>query len=154
MDDLLSEFLTETGESLDVVDVELVKLEQDPNNVEALNNLAWFSREADPQAALEYARRAASLAPDSAMVLDTLAMVLAENQKIDEAVKTIESALDIAPEESGIRLHSAIILQQAGNSQRARETLLQLAASEGESLEKAQAQALLEAWEREAADQG
>ena len=32
MDDLLSEFLTETNESLDVVDVELVKFEQEPNN--------------------------------------------------------------------------------------------------------------------------
>ncbi len=39
MDDLLNEFLTETGESIDVVDVELVKLEQDPNNKEVLNNI-------------------------------------------------------------------------------------------------------------------
>lgn len=39
MDDLLSEFLTETGESIDVVDVELVKLEQDPNNKEVLDNI-------------------------------------------------------------------------------------------------------------------
>ena len=30
MDDLLSEFLTETAESLDVVDVELVRFEGDP----------------------------------------------------------------------------------------------------------------------------
>ena len=129
-------------------------LELDPNNIEALNNLAWFSKESDPEGALAYARKAASLAPDSAMVLDTLAMVLVENQQIDEAVKTIESALAIAPGESGIQLHSAIILQRAGNSQRALQTLQQLAASEDESLEKQQAQALLEAWEREAADQG
>ena len=39
MDDLLSEFLTETSESLDVVDVELVKFEQDPNNAEILDNI-------------------------------------------------------------------------------------------------------------------
>lgn len=39
MDDLLSEFLTETGESIDVVDVELVMLEQDPNNKEVLDNI-------------------------------------------------------------------------------------------------------------------
>ena len=32
MDDLLREFLTETNESLDVVDVELVRFEQEPNN--------------------------------------------------------------------------------------------------------------------------
>lgn len=39
MDDLLREFLTETAESLDVVDVELVKLEQDPNNAAILGNI-------------------------------------------------------------------------------------------------------------------
>ncbi|NWG47225.1 MAG: chemotaxis protein CheW [Alphaproteobacteria bacterium] len=32
MDDLLTEFLTETAESLDVIDLELVTLESDPNN--------------------------------------------------------------------------------------------------------------------------
>jgi two-component system chemotaxis sensor kinase CheA len=39
MDDLLREFLTETNESLDVVDVELVKFEQDPNNARILDNI-------------------------------------------------------------------------------------------------------------------
>ncbi|MBL1234993.1 MAG: hybrid sensor histidine kinase/response regulator [Rhodobiaceae bacterium] len=39
MDDLLREFLTETNESLDVVDVELVKFEQDPNNEGILGNI-------------------------------------------------------------------------------------------------------------------
>ena len=39
MDDLLNEFLTETAESIDVVDVELVKLEQDPNNKPVLDNI-------------------------------------------------------------------------------------------------------------------
>ena len=39
MDDLLREFLTETSESLDVADVELVKFEQDPNNAQILNNI-------------------------------------------------------------------------------------------------------------------
>jgi two-component system chemotaxis sensor kinase CheA len=39
MDDLLREFLTETYESLDVVDVELVRFEQDPNNAKILGNI-------------------------------------------------------------------------------------------------------------------
>jgi two-component system, chemotaxis family, sensor kinase CheA len=39
MDDLVVEFLTETNESLDLVDVELVKFEQDPNNVRILDNV-------------------------------------------------------------------------------------------------------------------
>src|SRR5690242_21005983 len=39
MDDLLREFLTETGESLDTVDVELVHFEQEPNNAKILDNI-------------------------------------------------------------------------------------------------------------------
>jgi two-component system chemotaxis sensor kinase CheA len=39
MDDLLREFLTETNESLDVVDVELVRFEQDPINAKILDNI-------------------------------------------------------------------------------------------------------------------
>ncbi len=39
MDDLLSEFLTEAGESLDVVDVELVRFESDPGDKATLNNI-------------------------------------------------------------------------------------------------------------------
>ncbi|MEE8505773.1 MAG: chemotaxis protein CheA, partial [Kiloniellales bacterium] len=39
MDDLLSEFLTETNEGLAVLDVELVKLEQNPNDQDLLSNI-------------------------------------------------------------------------------------------------------------------
>ena len=39
MDDLLREFLTETSESLDTVDNQLVKFEQEPNNAKILDNV-------------------------------------------------------------------------------------------------------------------
>ena len=39
MDDLIAEFLTETAESLEVVDVELVKFEQNPNERGTLDNI-------------------------------------------------------------------------------------------------------------------
>src|SRR5690606_15619772 len=39
MEDLLQEFLTETNESLDVVDNELVRFEQEPNNAEILGRI-------------------------------------------------------------------------------------------------------------------
>lgn len=39
MDDLLQEFLTETSESLDVIDLELVRFEQEPNNATILDNI-------------------------------------------------------------------------------------------------------------------
>ena len=39
MDDLLQEFLTETNESLDMVNVELVRFEQEPNNAKILDHI-------------------------------------------------------------------------------------------------------------------
>ncbi len=39
MDDLLKDFLTETGESLNLVDAELVRFEQEPNNGKILGNI-------------------------------------------------------------------------------------------------------------------
>src|ERR1051325_10755132 len=39
MDDLLREFLTETSESLDTVDNQLVKFEQEPNNAKILDTI-------------------------------------------------------------------------------------------------------------------
>ena len=39
MDDLLSEFLTETAEAMETLDTELVRLEQDPNDAEIIGNI-------------------------------------------------------------------------------------------------------------------
>lgn len=39
MDDLLTDFLTETSESLSVLDVELVEFERDPSNIETLQDI-------------------------------------------------------------------------------------------------------------------
>ena len=39
MDDLLSEFLVETGEQLDELDASLVRFEREPNDAEMLNTI-------------------------------------------------------------------------------------------------------------------
>jgi len=39
MDELLREFLTETAESLDHVDAQLVRFEREPNNAQVLSNI-------------------------------------------------------------------------------------------------------------------
>ena len=39
MDDLLRDFLAETGENLDVVDTQLVRFEQEPDNIRILENI-------------------------------------------------------------------------------------------------------------------
>jgi predicted double-glycine peptidase len=71
----------------------------DPNSRDALNNLAWLlyqQKRLDEAESL--ARRAvAQQGPDSYLVLDTLARVLAARGSCDEAVKTFEQAIDAVP---------------------------------------------------------
>ena len=56
MDDLLREFVTETNESLDVVDVELVRFEQDPNNAKILDKFSVSSTPSKAPAAFSDCR--------------------------------------------------------------------------------------------------
>jgi hypothetical protein len=43
MDDLLRDFQTETNDSLEIMDVELVRFEQDPNNAKIRTTLSGLS---------------------------------------------------------------------------------------------------------------
>ncbi|MBK1640325.1 hypothetical protein CKO12_00190 [Chromatium okenii] len=85
-------------------------LESNAKNVVALNNLAWLLREQEPEAALDYAQQAYDLAPKSIEVVDTLAMVLAQNDKLREARNVINRALEIDPENGALLFHKAQIL--------------------------------------------
>ena len=71
----------------------------DPTSRDALNNLAWLlyqQKQLDEAESL--ARKAvAQPGPDSYLVLDTLARVLAAKGSCDEAMRTFEQAIDAVP---------------------------------------------------------
>jgi len=74
-------------------------LEIDPASRDALNNLAWLLyQEKRLDEAESFARKALSEpGPDSYLVLDTLARVLAAKGSCDEAVRTFQQAIDAVP---------------------------------------------------------
>lgn len=82
-----------------------------PNNVAALNNLAWLLREDNKSRALELATRARELAPESAAVLDTYGWVLHLSGRHSEAKPVIEKALSLAPDSAEIQAHLEAIQQ-------------------------------------------
>ncbi len=98
-----------------------------PNNVPTLNNLAWLLIHNKKPGALEYARRAAELAPKSAAVLDTLASAQAEAGQVKDAIATQRRALDIEPGNHNLRLNLAKLAIKAGDSATAADELGQLA---------------------------
>ena len=74
-------------------------LEIDPASRDALNNLAWLLyQEKRLDEAESFARKALSEpGPDSYLVLDTLARVLAAKGSCNEAVRTFQQAIDAVP---------------------------------------------------------
>ncbi|MEH6593440.1 MAG: XrtA/PEP-CTERM system TPR-repeat protein PrsT [Halioglobus sp.] len=91
-------------------------IELDPDNVIALNNQAWLTREQNPTQALEYVRHANSLAPDSAEILDTLAVVEFANKNYKQAQRSIERALLQGPDNPSLLYHSAMISAALGDT--------------------------------------
>lgn len=70
-----------------------------PDNAVVLNNLAWLYQEtADPKA-LETAKKAYELAPNSPAIMDTYGWILANNGEKKQAIAILEKALALANEQ-------------------------------------------------------
>ncbi len=73
-----------------------------PNNVNALNNLAYLLAETDGQLdkAAEYARRACQAAPNSASNMDTYAYILCKTDEYEQAARLLLTAIQLSERES------------------------------------------------------
>ena len=99
-----------------------------PQNAAALNNLAWVSAQLQKrEAALGYAEKANTVAPDQPAIMDTLAMILADRKDFSRAIELQTRALALAPDNAGLRLNLAKIYLKAGNKAQARAELQTLA---------------------------
>lgn len=106
-------------------------LQRDPDNVLALNDLAWALLQAKDGDAVRPAERAYRLAPGNPAVADTLAWALAESGKPARALPLLRKALETAPTAADIRLHFAHALFRSGDKRAAREQCEQLLALQG-----------------------
>lgn len=86
-----------TGKKIAAVGEYKKLLEKMPNNISALNNMAYMLADNDKELdkALAYAERANNLAPDRADIMDTYAYVLYRNGKYQQAVEVQRSAVQI-----------------------------------------------------------
>lgn len=119
-------------------------LKEDPDNIMALNNLAWALRLENSKKALEYIRRASDLAPDMPAILDTLAVIEHLNGDNTRAHRNIQRALEGAPGGLVMRYHKAMIEAALGETEQAIDSLEELLTNDaGEFLERAEAEKLL-----------
>jgi len=96
---LLGSLEDNSGKPADAADYYRAALKLEPDNVMALNNLAYVlgSNGADLDGALEYAKRAKDLAPDSGVVEDTLGWLLFKKGLYEQSVQELEGAVSHLP---------------------------------------------------------
>jgi putative PEP-CTERM system TPR-repeat lipoprotein len=98
-------------------------LAQSPNNVVALNNLAWVYFETGDPRAIKMAERAYELAPRVAAIADTYGWFLIRGGKLEQGLPILERAAKADPKQMEIQYHLAVALVEAGNRDRARTIL-------------------------------
>ena len=98
---------------------------KEPNNVAALNNLAWAYQQDKDARALPTAERAFQMAGENPAVLDTLGWILVEQGDTKRGVPLLQKAVSAAPASSDIRYHLAYGLNKSGDKATARKELEQ-----------------------------
>jgi cellulose synthase operon protein C len=95
----------EQGKTHDAISSYEKLLSKQPDNLVAMNNLAWLYLEVDLQKAGLLSEAAVKLAPTSADVLDTYAWILFKQDKIEPALAVANKAAKLAPDNLTIREH-------------------------------------------------
>jgi putative PEP-CTERM system TPR-repeat lipoprotein len=94
-----------------------------PNNVVALNNLAWaYQQEKDPRA-LATAEQALKASNDNPAVMDTLGWMLVEKGDTARALPLLQKAAALVPNAPDIQYHLAAGLAKSGDKAGARKEL-------------------------------
>ncbi|HLX30541.1 MAG TPA: XrtA/PEP-CTERM system TPR-repeat protein PrsT [Casimicrobiaceae bacterium] len=115
----------------------------DPDNIGALNNLAWVLTEQGKPDALGYAEQAHRLAPLNPNVLDTLGWTASRTGDPKRGAQLLKMASALAPQDSEIRLHLAKALVDAGDKAGAKQALTELSKLDKDSPVRIEAEKLL-----------
>lgn len=98
-------------------------LEFAPKNPMLLNNLAWALGKLNDKGALDVAKQALALAPNSPVVLDTYGTLLLDNGDAAKGVENLRKAVSLGPKLPQLRLNLAKGLAKTGDKEGARKEL-------------------------------
>lgn len=139
---LLAQAQLSAGQSAAAIDTYRTLLDVDPDNVNALNNLAWLYQQENNPEGVEYAERAYELVPHRPEVIDTLGWLLVQNGETNRGLVLLQEATTKAPHLPEIRYHMAAALEKAGRREEARQELDRLLKSNKTFPERDKAEAL------------
>ena len=114
----------------------------DPNNVQAMNNLAWLLRDSNVAKARRYAERAVELGPGY-ITRDTLGVILMDLGEHEQAEHLFRQAFGEQPQSADIRFHLAQVLAHLDRGPEARSLLKELLHDAPKFSEHEQAEQLL-----------
>jgi len=142
--DLLGEYYLGPGRSprRAAEEFKAVVAEQ-PNDVVALNNLAWALNQAGDPAAVAIAQRAYQLAPNAPDIEDTLGWVLTHNGQAADAVDHLRRAAKLDPSDPNVEYHLAYALAKTGHPAEARQILSRILSNAQPFDSRAEAQQLM-----------
>ena len=122
-------------------------LTSQPYNTTALNNLSWLLQLKDPKEALPFAKRAATIAPNSADVLDTLAWTEWQLNDKTEALELLQRAYASDLKNGEITYHLVLALEGNGRHADAKKMLAEILASNEDFTDKDAAKVLQAKWQ-------
>lgn len=101
-------------------------LKNNSQHVPSLNNVAWLYHEQRDPRAVEFARKASALAPNSAAVSDTLGWILVETGQLAEGLAVLERAVAQPGASPEVHYHHAVALARSGKREDAKRVLAEL----------------------------
>jgi Tfp pilus assembly protein PilF len=119
---MLGSWAAEAGDQEEAIQHYRAAVDADGGNVAALNNLAYTLAASEPDEALQYAQRAAELAPNNATVSDTLGWIYYKKLIYSTAVTYLQTA--VAKEPTARRqYHLALSYLKSGQRDLGEKTL-------------------------------
>jgi len=98
-----------------------------PQNAPAFNNLAWVTGQLKKDKAVSYAEKANTLMPDQPAFIDTLAMLLLDQNDAAKALDWQKKAVKLQPQNPVFKLNLAKIYLKSGDKDQAKPILTELA---------------------------
>lgn len=138
----LADMEMRTGRSQLAIEHYQALLQQEPDNIVALNNLATLYQKENDSRDLSTAEQAYKLKPGHPAVLDTLAWIVLQRGDFKRAMPLLQEAVAKSPKSGTLRYHLAAGYAKSGDKAKARETLDALLVSDEPFPQRADAIAL------------
>lgn len=141
---VLAQAYQQMDQKAKAIDQYQIIVARDARNAMALNNLAWLYQEVKDSRALETARRAYALAPNSQAIGDTYGWILVQSGDVAQGLKVLEKAVATGKPDPETEYHYAVALAKAGQRAESQERLTRLVATQEQFPSRQEARRLLD----------